>query len=480
MTSHLPIRLAPLPGEALESFVQRTARANLLRPVDVGWPARLDHIRHRGSVDLGRISSTTGLSAEALQDMTVFTYPPAVTGTARPGALKTLWRISGQRRYCPGCSPHIRCRDWDLALSVCCLRCLQLLRPAAEARDYPPIPAGDALPDQQTEIDGFLGVLDRPEARARIRRLHRFVRLATMTADQAWPVTPSGYLTEARTALAWTLDWTESRTPADAVAVATLVSACWPATRTRTTQRAFLSAAWTRVDARNIELPSRSLKTLPGIPAEPAPRVRRRDASAEFVAVASELRHRGLGAANVPLLLMSTDETFLPPLHELGRRHALARQLFVAVRDIGPAAELPDTRDLRLGTTQSEQAVPGRGELGRYVDALLGDSPVDYAERRALLPGALKLVTTPQSWLTEPDKHRLATAWIWVHLTRGPLVCAVHRLRMLDLVQFDRWMDPEQRLQLHDSGMRQLEELWMLAIESQPARVGRAQTRDAS
>lgn len=71
----------------------------------------------------------------------------------------------------------------------------------------------------------------------------------------------------------------------------------------------------------------------------------------------------------------------------------------------------------------------------------------------------------------------MAAAWIWTHHTRGPLLRAVHKVRLIDLVEFHRRLDPEQRLLLHELGRQQV--TWTADLHNQATRERLESTRVA-
>ncbi|MFB7149421.1 TniQ family protein [Streptomyces virginiae] len=109
----IPIALAPLPGEALESWIGAYARrlrvTNSVFLEAVGLPgARTSHLALRLTADeAAALQRATGVERHALTSMTLEPHDglavailPARRKLTRPPA----WRFSGSRaRYCPGC-----------------------------------------------------------------------------------------------------------------------------------------------------------------------------------------------------------------------------------------------------------------------------------------------------------------------------------------------------------------------------------------
>jgi len=468
------IRPRPRAGETLADYLQRTADLNLTSRDELGWPFRDDALRHH-DLAWDDIAQATGRSIAELRDLTPFRYPPIVAGTGRPGSRNTRWRAAELRRWCPACGRRDcggRRRDWDLLLTVCCRNCRRLLQPAADPDTYLVIPAGDTLLATQAAIEATLAATDSRRRRDQLGRLHRLVRIASLTADSQWPPTTSDYLSDLqrRSERRWE-PWTVAHPPADPVTVAVLVTAGWEAMASRAHQQAFLTTAWDRIQVRGVELTRNQRASLPTIPPDPPQRQPNTTRTANLLgSMATELAAAGLTAANVPLMLTTHDE-FLPPLHELRRRHHLAALLRAALAETldNTASPSDDARDLRLGPHTTDDEAPTRGELRPYVDALLpgvGQPLVDYAHTRAAL------VNIPRSVLREtrlPESQwDVADAWIWTQHTRGPLLRGVHRVRLLDLVEFHRALDPERRLHLHQLGEQLLTWTRNLADQSTP------------
>ena len=131
----LPVRLGPVAGESLSSFVQRLAVANdVASPFIVG--AKRDFAarsRFRDSV-LSRVAVLSGLPVDFVRRLTLEgSYPDWVCTQTVVG----LGRV-GRPVYCPACSPSsgVRRVDWELAIQVACGDCGVFLRrlPSADLR----------------------------------------------------------------------------------------------------------------------------------------------------------------------------------------------------------------------------------------------------------------------------------------------------------------------------------------------------------
>lgn len=491
----LPVRPHPMVGESLAHYAVRTAHLNLQRPTDIGWNPPPGPLRH-GETDLGDLALATGLTEGDLRDLTVHRYPSIVIGKSTRWTKRRRWPIEDQHRYCPGCAHRRRQRDWDLALTMCCLDCLHLLRPRTDPTAYEQIPMGDPLLEIQHDITAHLAeAADRRSRRERLSRLHRYVRLAnytaTSTGDDQWPVTESPYLGAClatrppRPGTRWP-GWTVTVTPADPVQIGTLVVACWPHTRGLGRQRRFVTEAWQRIRDRDLHLTAYERSSLPpqptplcrhpcpsppsaDTPAQPTPgspdatelRAQNPPLPVPVTDAASHLTAAGFENRHVPWLLLGPAE-FLPPLAELGRRHHLARWVTEALAPNRrqAAEQLPAPRELRIRLTGAVTDPPTAAEVTPFIEALLNEPKVDYASRRS----GLASLRAPLWPLPGQVPWELARAWIWVDLTRGPLHSSTHPtgghgIRYLDLLDYHQHLDPEQRLRLRDHSLQHLADL---------------------
>lgn len=140
----LPIRLAPLPGEALESWLAALAvrmGATWGELLDAVLPTGVDGLAatHRAGVlttgltDTERqsISKATGVDGAALDSMTLAGIhgAPLITTDPRTLRARTPWGVVYRQRYCPLCVKSCRGRrklEWFLPWTFVCLehRCL--------------------------------------------------------------------------------------------------------------------------------------------------------------------------------------------------------------------------------------------------------------------------------------------------------------------------------------------------------------------
>jgi hypothetical protein len=146
----IPIRLAPLPGEALDSWLG--AYADLLHVTvrDIFRSAGIDCGRagrgqlsgkpwlHRlGEADLAELSAATGVPAQALAGMTLARYHGTGLAevAAQPGlpSVPRWWRHLAGSRYCPRCLAANGGRwmlAWRIPWAFACTGCQALLADA--------------------------------------------------------------------------------------------------------------------------------------------------------------------------------------------------------------------------------------------------------------------------------------------------------------------------------------------------------------
>ncbi|QZY47028.1 TniQ family protein [Mycolicibacterium austroafricanum] len=172
----LPLATAPVPGEALDSWLQATAVRHGIALKDLYQHLGLDMTRDlrkavstiAGTDDTAqRISAATGASPAQVHAMTLVRYLPAVT--LRPDATPTFTAITPRHhgdgwRFCPHClaaSGGAWLLRWRLLWSFACLqhhcllaercpRCGRRQRARLLADAVPPRPVHCAYPDATT------------------------------------------------------------------------------------------------------------------------------------------------------------------------------------------------------------------------------------------------------------------------------------------------------------------------------------------
>ncbi len=144
----IPIRLPPLPGEALDSWLETYAHLlhatvrDIFALAGVGWDrlAREDEPQHKlwlyrlDEPDLAALAAVTGIPAKTLADMTLARYEGTglAAVTAAPGRPRTprWWRQPVGSRYCPRCLAANGGRwmlTWRIPWTFACTGCQVLL-----------------------------------------------------------------------------------------------------------------------------------------------------------------------------------------------------------------------------------------------------------------------------------------------------------------------------------------------------------------
>ncbi|SDM26310.1 regulatory helix-turn-helix protein, lysR family [Lentzea albidocapillata subsp. violacea] len=146
----LPIRLAPLPGEALDSWLEALAERlhtnvfDLFRfaGVTTRWNtarSRKPWVRHLDADQLTAVSIATGVPADTLAALTLDRYSGTgliIDRPARAGSRPRWWRGLRGSRFCPKCLSDNGNRwmlSWRLAWSFACTRHHTLLLDACPA-----------------------------------------------------------------------------------------------------------------------------------------------------------------------------------------------------------------------------------------------------------------------------------------------------------------------------------------------------------
>ncbi|MFE7528982.1 TniQ family protein, partial [Kitasatospora sp. NPDC057542] len=145
----LPIRVEPLPGEALDSWLRALARRSSISMRDLfiaagpPFPTRTDHAGDYTTFLTGeeaeRLAQTTGTSADLLHAMTLRCYDGfalALHDTRRVVRRVRLWGRGVGSRYCPRCLAELGGRwplRWRLTWSIACTRHQVLLAHACPA-----------------------------------------------------------------------------------------------------------------------------------------------------------------------------------------------------------------------------------------------------------------------------------------------------------------------------------------------------------
>jgi hypothetical protein len=159
----LPIRVAPLPGEAVDSWLEALAFRMHSSWGDLCETVGLSHHRHtRGPLtrlapqEVDRLACVTGTDGDVVQAMTLNSVSAAVGAgpTARGSIESLLWMDGGRSRFCPRClaendgrwNLHWRLR-WTYAcvrhrclLADCCPGCRQTQRTRCLPLDRIPTP----------------------------------------------------------------------------------------------------------------------------------------------------------------------------------------------------------------------------------------------------------------------------------------------------------------------------------------------------
>ena len=137
----LPIRVAPVPGEALDSwldalsarlgatFGELAVSLGFLDGTATVYQQRQRILRRLGPIEAERVASATGVDEATLAGMTLSRFEGAYPRATDPGTRLGPWRVFPGSRYCPACLAGTGGRwqlHWKLPWSFACLahRCL--------------------------------------------------------------------------------------------------------------------------------------------------------------------------------------------------------------------------------------------------------------------------------------------------------------------------------------------------------------------
>lgn len=181
----LPVRMIPLPGESLASYVRRTAEANHISQTQVlgGYPA-LTKLRYGDAAVVERIHQVTGVDPDTLRLM----CHPIVART-KGSRIGFLGIRTNQPAICHKCHAKdgIRRLEWDYPLVNICVYCNALLR-SREGPGDRDVPSRWLLNDlhEIREIIVYNLATD-PAIRRRIELLIRMGNLIAANLSYAWP-----------------------------------------------------------------------------------------------------------------------------------------------------------------------------------------------------------------------------------------------------------------------------------------------------
>lgn len=486
----LPVRLDAVPGEALNSYTGRLAAANQL-PAATVWPGRppTRPTRPTGE-DVDRIAALADLSTAGVAAMSVFSYPETVVGTSR--LRRGGWMLYRPTWTCPVCTPatSVTMRDWALALHPVCTdcRCLLSTDPTQD-----PITAPAELVTLVENLRDRLHQSSRDRSsRDHLGDLLRHCALVAQTFTADWPLPRTEDEDALRSRGVQHGQWGRHPTPDPRTAAAVLLATAPAIADPR--QRAWLNYdGWNRIT--DPEATGAPVNTGPRCPEEylPAPlktaellravarrhdpgdQARGRRLVVELTRLAAE--HR-VFPHHVPAL------AYLPGEHPLpGRVHwssrvgaalALHQLLALTMGDPEPALghESAWPGHARLADALNSHGAIARDEadlLRGFLEALLAEGLVDYQRRRDILRAQssvpahvlrpLRLPGTDAPDVPGASAGRLASGWVWVHLTRGPMwASADPDLPTTTVLKFGRALDPEARLGLLDHGLQVLHE----------------------
>ncbi len=470
------VRLQPVPGEALESWVGRVADANLVprrrRPtLDRGVRALPSRSR------VADVSTWSGADRPAT-DLTLYAYPRGIRGRVDGTGVRD-WRVNEATWVCPVCTPAtgVWMRDWSLACHPLCLTCGSLLTDARSPAAAHPRRADRTTLDVQRRVSTALAAAGTRQATApRWRAAYKLASLVSLTADDHWPRLPS-WEADLRGSLDKLYGGWCRRPPADPAQAAWIVFEAWRGIESPVRGQRLIAEGWDRLlqhpdhDVRRVGdmrgvLPERPRHVL----------LPQRDAAAAESALKDMVRAvrrlqmgSGLEARHVPSWCITSDE-LAPAEQEWSTRARLAIVLHAVCSGAAGRRWSGERRaviDLQLAGTGPSPIMlllrEGRGIAGDYADLVVSSADyltsaglTDYrALRRALWPMVrLGRVPARSVGVDGAPEHRVAD-WLWVHVTRGPVPRSTARTRAA--IVLNASLDPELRLHLVSAALAELD-----------------------
>ncbi len=462
-----PVRIDPVPGEALDSWVGRIADANLVR---LSERPRPDHdarkLPTRQNVTAaGAWSGAPHLAA----DMTLYAYPWGVRGRADRARVRS-WRVQGATWSCPLCTTAtgVRLRDWSLACHPLCLVCGSILVDGRADPDGTLRRADAATLDVQRRI---ARALERVRVEGRTRPLwratYRLSTLIALTADVDWPQLPA-WESDVRADLSALYRGWHRCPPTDPSQATWVVFEAWRGTESPARGQRLIAEGWDRL----LRLPDPEVRQIGDTRGVLPDRPRRlalppRDASAADTTLTTMVRavrrlqmSTGLDERHIPAWCVMNDD-LAPDERDWTDRAHLAVVLHALCTGAARrrwTGERQAVADLRLWGIEPNTVMrllrDGRGlalehahDVARSAEYLVKHGLVDYRERRgALWPMVHRgTVSGRPSSVDGIPEQRLAD-WIWVHATRGPVPRSTTRTRAA--VALNEVLDPETRLRL--------------------------------
>lgn len=454
--SLLPVRPVPRPGEPLSSYAGRLADANGLarRRILPAWRHDID-VPTR---ELSAIGSLAALGPDAATQLTMDRYPLAVRGHGpqrRHG-----WRLHHAVAWvCPSCTVSNGHREllWQTALAPVCLRCSCYLVRASS----PPIVV-QAHP-RVLEVVEHLTVLaeasveDRGARQVLYRRRRRCQDLAVTIDYDSFDRGGDLSAVDLDAVRRW-----GAYPCSDPASVATLLVLTGPRRDQRSKPahlRGGQSSVFTDAD---------------------------RDRLNWFLTrLRHHVEHDDLRPGHVPSMLPSPqgDDARKPGAWLSLTRAATA--LHMLISQATGHTETPGEAMTALGVAGIPSCVlidviqAGQGLrkqdgdlLTTALQQLLANGLIDYQRRRDTLRPVNRLPSAtlrrlPTTVTSTPAFRTLALAWIWTRFTHGSMRSSPWPTTPdRDLAAFDKRLDPETRLLLHETGQQLIADVDLLQVSA--------------
>lgn len=449
MIEHLPARVAPAPGESLDSWLDRTADHN-----DIPRRVLAAELQHLSGLVRAEILGTNWTNLRA---MTLDRYPANVGGRQQ-----TSWRVAHYHWVCHRCPPNApKPLAWQLALHPVCQACGCYLTPRGT------LPGLDADPAMLVRAQTLLRHADTGlRAGPGLARLRQVMTLLATSLDDDWP---PRHIPVPPVPIDAIRRWGRRNSPDPLVAATLLSVTAEPADQTSLVQE-----GWRRAPLSLFMNRAQLPPWLPPHPRGTFGRAWNNTDRARLADLRAWLRARartdGLGVRHLPTCL------FLPrefPIPEASLRPQRATAATITAQllpdhDAGSHdAPLLDAAgeaamnavDLGLGVSALHSRLIMRSVAGLFADGL-----IDYTDRRRLFGNPLRLprdvrhlVGIHRARIDHPRPAEVAQAWLWLRFTRSPLTESPWPLLDSDhVLGLAEQLDPELRLSLDDLGRQHL------------------------
>ncbi len=420
----LPVRVEPVDGESLRSFVTRLAAANYIRPSSLADASTTHPLR-----DLTALAEASGIPMERLRQLTW-------SGSGRPilgSRGSTGWLLRATLWWCPSCHNHdgVHRKEWELACLPVCLMCHRFLtREPLLVQDIASVDIVDAIVSIAERVTTSAS---SSKSRAWLARLLRVSRLLSTTCDVDWP------LAQSEEVVVELHRWGH-HPPRKPVPVATMLAFVVKVLNT-TRERRLVLEGWRRYEQQPIHgiaatlLPRRRIQArtapIPALINTPRPSKLDRQRVRWLI---EKVGASGIRAQHLPAMMPTGTTDLLPPeaAWPHSQAESLATHMVLNPRntsrpgwltealhhfDLPPrhlSEMLRNLNDGAISTSDADRVLNALGHLQKQ-------PAIDYLRRRRILSSLSSLPRHPRAPDVPLTPHELG-GWVWVYLTHGRIL----------------------------------------------------------